>query len=161
MLGLHAAAKILRAKGKDGRIRRYSMLIFGLSATGKTTHSCHDHGLNEDGEGIEFVQDDVVFLRKNGAAYGPERGLFIKTDGLGNPDLLPLIYHAATSKNALTRNGRGIVLRDDIPEKYRGNIDLPPLSELDGMIIAFITKEYHYSNSLTINDRAGSSIYAW
>ncbi|HHT9130270.1 MAG TPA: phosphoenolpyruvate carboxykinase (ATP), partial [Candidatus Brocadiaceae bacterium] len=31
MLGLHAGSKILKAKGSDGRIKRYGMLIFGMS----------------------------------------------------------------------------------------------------------------------------------
>ena len=43
-----------------GRVRRYSMVIFGLTATGKTTHACHHHGLTSDGEGIEIVQDDLL-----------------------------------------------------------------------------------------------------
>jgi hypothetical protein len=32
------------------------------------------------GEGIEIVQDDVVFLKKDGSAYGTEKGFFLKTD---------------------------------------------------------------------------------
>ena len=78
MLGLHAGSKILKAKGSDGRIRKYGMLIFGMSGTGKTTHTCHTHGLNEQEEGIEILQDDVVFLRKDGSAYGSERGFYLK-----------------------------------------------------------------------------------
>ena len=158
MLGLHAGAKIIRARDKNGKIRRYSMLLFGLSGTGKTTHSCHRHGLTEEGEGVEIVQDDVIFLRKDGSALGPERGFFLKTDI--EPVNQPLIYRAATKKNAilenvmidhqgkvyflddtLTGNGRGVILRSDLgKENLSSTINLPPLDELDGLIIAFITR---------------------
>ena len=158
-LGIHAGAKIVRARGPDGGLRRYSMLLFGLSATGKTTHSCHDHGLDPSlGEGIEIVQDDVVFLRKDGSAYGTEKGFFLKTDV--DPVNQPLIWRAATKENValenvlvdctgeihflddtLTGNGRGVFPRSNLdPECLSPSINLPPLSELDGMIIIFITR---------------------
>ncbi|MDI6691187.1 MAG: phosphoenolpyruvate carboxykinase (ATP), partial [Candidatus Bathyarchaeota archaeon] len=79
MLGVHAGAKIVRARDKTGRIRRYSMILFGLSATGKTTHACHNHGLLDDEEGQEIVQDDVIFIRPDGSALGSERGFYLKT----------------------------------------------------------------------------------
>jgi phosphoenolpyruvate carboxykinase (ATP) len=79
MLGLHAGAKIVKARDRNGKTRKYSMILFGLSATGKTTHACHNHGLVEDGEGQEIVQDDVIFLRTDGSALGSERGFYIKT----------------------------------------------------------------------------------
>lgn len=159
LLGLHAGAKILKVKDISGKIRRYGMIIFGLTATGKTTHSCHNHGLSEDGEGIEIVQDDVVFWCKDGAALGTERGWYVKTEGL-NPDTQPLLYHAAISRDAilenvmvdyeggvdfnddtLTGNGRCIIQRKDIGAEYLSKgINLPPLSELDGLILAFIVR---------------------
>jgi len=158
MLGLHAGAKILRARDKTGKIRRYGALLFGLSGTGKTTHTCHDHGLNGEGEGIEIIQDDVVFLRQDGSALGPERGFFLKTDI--DPLNHPLIHNAATKRDAvfenvmvdhrgkvhfldetLTGNGRGVIQRADLGDKHVcPSIDLPPISELDGMIILFITR---------------------
>ncbi len=159
MLGVHAGAKIVRARSPDGRLRRYSMLLFGLSATGKTTHTCHHHGLNpEDGEGIEIVQDDVVFLKMDGSALGTENGFFLKTDI--DPINQPLIWNAATKRNAvfenvmvdytgavdflddtLTGNGRGVFPRSDLDQSYLSpSINLPPLSELDGMVIIFITR---------------------
>lgn len=159
MLGLHAGAKLVRARGPDGRLRRYSMLLFGLSATGKTTHTCHNHGLDPDrGEGVEIVQDDVVFLKMDGSALGTENGFFLKTDI--DPVNQPLIWEAATKKNAvfenvmvdyrgaidflddtLTGNGRGVFPRSDLDPAYVSpSINLPPLSELDGMIIIFITR---------------------
>jgi len=158
-LGIHAGAKIVRARGPDGRLRRYSMLLFGLSATGKTTHTCHDHCLDPGlGEGIEIVQDDVVFLRKDGSAYGTEKGFFLKTDI--DPVNQPLIWGAATKESValenvlvdytgevyflddtLTGNGRGVFPRSNLnPEHLSSSINLPPLDELDGMIIIFITR---------------------
>ncbi|MCX7918630.1 MAG: phosphoenolpyruvate carboxykinase [bacterium] len=158
MLGLHAGAKILKARGIDGKIRKYSMIIFGLTATGKTTHSCHDHGLTGKGEGIEIVQDDFVALRKDGACLGTEQGFYLKTEGV-NPEVQPLIYQAATTPNAifenvmvdylgnvlfddetLTGNGRGIMQRSDFGTYASPSINLPPLEEVDGMIVAFITR---------------------
>ncbi|BBO16703.1 conserved hypothetical protein [Candidatus Brocadia pituitae] len=160
MLGLHAGSKILKAKGPDGRIRRYGMLIFGMSGTGKTTHTCHTHGLNDKDEGIEILQDDVVFLKKDGSAYGSERGFYLKTEGL-DAVTQPIIYNAATSRDAifenvmidyegniyfdddaLTSNGRGIMMRDDLGPYISNSINLPPVNDMDGLIIAFITRRH-------------------
>ncbi len=158
MLGLHAGAKIIRARDKTGKIQRYGTLLFGLSGTGKTTHTCHDHGLNGEGEGIEIVQDDVVFLCQDGSALGPERGFFLKTDI--DPLNHPLIHNAATKKDAvfenvmvdyhgkvsfldetLTGNGRGVIQRADLGDKHVCySVDLPLINELDGMIVLFITR---------------------
>lgn len=158
MLGLHAGAKILRARDETGKIRRYGVLLFGLSGTGKTTHTCHDHGLNDEGECIEIIQDDVVFLRLDCSALGPERGFFLKTDI--DPLNQPLIHNAATKRDAvfenvmvdhrekvyfldetLTGNGRGVIQREDLGDEHLySSIDLPPIDELDGMIILFITR---------------------
>lgn len=159
MLGLHAGAKLLVVKDKSGKLRRYGMILFGLTATGKTTHSCHDHGLTEKGESAKVLQDDVVFLCKDGSAYGTERSYYVKTEGL-DPETQPAIYEACTSPNSLlenvmvdyegnvyydmetlTGNGRAMVRRDDLGRgRAARGIDLPPLSELDGLIIAFITR---------------------
>ena len=158
MLGVHAGSKIVEALHPDGKLRRYSMLLFGLSATGKTTHSCHTHGLDGEGEGMDVVQDDVCFLRDDGSALGTERGFYLKTEGL-DPHSQPLLYHAAVQTDAifenvmvdylgrlymgnevLTGNGRAIVQRDDLGGLASESIDLPPVDELDGLIIGFITR---------------------
>ncbi len=160
MLGLHAGSKILRAKGTDGRIRKYGMLIFGMSGTGKTTHICHSHGLNDKDEGIEILQDDVVFLKKDGSAYGSERGFYLKTEGLDSVTQ-PIIYKAATSRDAifenvmidyegnlyfeddtLTSNGRGIMMREDLGPYISNSINLPPIDAMDGLVVAFITRRH-------------------
>lgn len=160
MLGLHAGTKIIRAEGPDGKLRRLGMLLFGMSASGKTTHICSDHGLDLPGEGVEIAQDEVVFWRKDGAALGSERGFYIKTEGL-SPDAHPLLYRAATSPNSildnvmvdyqgnvcfddrtLTANGRAIIQRSDLGDLASPSIDLPPLDELDGLIVAFMVRRY-------------------
>ncbi|MDI6808889.1 MAG: phosphoenolpyruvate carboxykinase [Candidatus Eisenbacteria bacterium] len=158
MLGLHAGAKIINAKGRDGRVKKFGMLIFGLTATGKTTHSCHNHGLTEMGEGVEIVQDDFVIWRPDGSAWGTEKGFYVKTEGLAL-DTQPLLYKAATAKDAilenvmvdyagniyfddetLTGNGRCIIQRDDLRPYLSEVPNLPPAAELERLIIAFITR---------------------
>ncbi|MBS7622089.1 phosphoenolpyruvate carboxykinase [Candidatus Bathyarchaeota archaeon] len=158
MLGLHAGAKILRARCRDGKVRRYGMLIFGLTATGKTTHTCHNHGLTAEGERIEIIQDDVVFLRPDCSAFGTEKGFYLKTEGV-TPEIQPLIYNAITKPDAifenvmvdylgnvyfgdetLTGNARGIMQRDDFGEYRSPTVNLPPVNEMDGLIIIFITR---------------------
>ncbi|MBI3317527.1 MAG: phosphoenolpyruvate carboxykinase [Candidatus Omnitrophica bacterium] len=159
MLGVHAGAKLITAKdARTGKLKRHSMLIFGLTATGKTTHSCHNHGLEDPGEKVGIVQDDVVFLKKDGSALGSERGFYLKTEGL-DPETQPLLYHVATQPDAvlenvlvdyrgqvdfsdetLTTNGRGVVQWNDFGDRRAESPNLPPLSEVDGLIIAFITR---------------------
>ena len=160
MLGLHAGTKIIRALGPDGAPRRLGMLLFGMSASGKTTHICSDHGLDRPGEGVEIAQDEVVFWRKDGAALGSERGFYIKTEGL-NPEGYPLLHGAAASPNAvldnvmvdyrgnvffddrtLTANGRAIIQRSDLGDLASASIDLPPLGELDGLMVVFMVRKY-------------------
>jgi phosphoenolpyruvate carboxykinase (ATP) len=159
MLGLHAGTKLLVARDKKGKLRRYGMILFGLTATGKTTHSCHDHGLSGEGESAKVLQDDVVFLRKDGSAFGTERGYYVKTEGL-DEETQPALYRACTSPHALldnvmvdfegkahfdhdclTGNGRAMVRREDLGRgQVARGIDLPRLSDLDGLIVAFITR---------------------
>jgi phosphoenolpyruvate carboxykinase (ATP) len=158
MLGIHAGAKIVKAKDETGKIKRYSMILFGLSATGKTTHACHNHGLLQDGEGQEIVQDDVVFIRPDGSTLGSEKGFYLKT-GYLDPKVQPIIFRAAISHNTifenvmvdylgnvhfdditLAENGRAIIQRDDLGADKSESVNLPSLAELDGMIIIFITR---------------------
>jgi len=159
MLGLHAGSKVLYAKNTSGRRQRLGMLLFGLSGTGKSTHACHTHGLDGDGEGIEILQDDIVFLREDGAVLGTEQGFYLKTDGIEEKGQ-PIIYQALSAPGALlenvmtdylgnvdfrndilTSNGRAVVSRQSMrPYIAEDTIDLPSLEEQDRLIIAFITR---------------------
>jgi phosphoenolpyruvate carboxykinase (ATP) len=126
-LGLHAGSKILRVSGDKGDLRDVGFLLFGLSGTGKTTLTLHDHGLQSP-ERVVIKQDDVVLLAPEGRTYGTEDGFYIKTEGLEPSQ--KVLWDAATSSTAcfenvklredgtidftdtsLTSNGRGVVLR--------------------------------------------------
>ncbi len=133
-LGLHAGSKVLRVRdSSSGRLVEKGMLLFGLSATGKTTLTCHHHWLDgKAGELVRIRQDDVVLLNRDGSAAGTEDNFYIKTDGL-EPDSQPLLYTGAISENAIlenvkvddsgkidffdssiTSNGRGVVIRSEL-----------------------------------------------
>lgn len=149
-LGLHAGSKILRVYGPDGTLRDVGFLLFGLSGTGKTTLTLHDHGLAEPERAI-IKQDDVVLMTREGRAYGTEDGFYIKTEGLEPSQTV--LWGAATHPTAayenikvedsgkvnfldtsLTSNGRGVVLRRFIKGTGEG-IDLPKANK-----IVFITR---------------------
>jgi len=149
-LGLHAGSKILRVTGPDGELRDVGFLLFGLSGTGKTTLTLHDHGLEEPEHAI-IKQDDVVLLSADGRAYGTEDGFYIKTEGLEPSQTV--LWGAATHPTAayenisvgekgkvdfldtsITSNGRGVVLRRFIRGTGDG-IDLDKANK-----IVFITR---------------------
>ncbi len=125
-LGLHAGSKRMGSVG---------MLLFGLSATGKTTLTCHDHFT----EKITILQDDIVLLQKNGRALGTENNFYVKTIGLNENE--PIIFDAVRKKEAilenvmvkdgnvdffddsLTSNGRAVVRRNQM-ESTSKDVDL-------------------------------------
>ena len=160
-LGLHAGSKRVRvrdgaasgrADSADGGLRTVGQLFLGLSATGKTTLTCHGLGLT-DPEGAELVQDDVCALLPDGTVAGSEGGgLYIKTLGL-SPEEQPELHHAATCEGAvlenvavapdgtvdfdddsITSNGRASVRRADLPGAA-DSIDLPSVDH-----VFFITR---------------------
>jgi phosphoenolpyruvate carboxykinase (ATP) len=167
MLGLHAGSKMVTVRdARDGKLKKYGVLLFGLSATGKSTWSCHQLGLDEkDGEKTEAIQDDIVFLRQDGSAYGSEQNFFVKTDV--DPVLQEAMYYSLTDKTALYENvmidacgnpdfldeqlcanGRSVTRKDKLRVKrgrklvridYDG-LNLPNLDHLDGLCFAFITR---------------------
>jgi len=167
MLGLHAGTKIVRVRDASGKIKSYGVYLFGLSATGKSTWSCHSLGLDHaKGEDTEVTQDDIVFLKQDGSALGSEdKGFFIKTDV--DKSLQEALYYALVDRSALLENvmidykgkvnfldetlcanGRSVIQRDKIgimvgQKKVRissKGINLPPVEDLDGVIFAFITR---------------------
>ena len=167
MLGLHAGTKLVTVRdAKDDRLKRYGVFLFGLTATGKSTWSCHPLGLDPNrGECTQVIQDDIVFLKKDGSALGTETGFFVKTDvekGLQEAMYNALIDRTALFENVmidaagnpdflderLCANGRAVIQRDKLKIK-RGrrlvgisskSINMPPLDDLDGLIFAFITR---------------------
>jgi phosphoenolpyruvate carboxykinase (ATP) len=167
MLGLHSGTKIVTVLDPHGELRRYGVFMFGLTATGKSTWSCHPMGLDyRRGEGTMVSQDDICFLKNDGAALGSEDGgFFVKTDV--DPNLQEALYNALTDKSALFENvmidadgnpdfldealcanGRSVIKRDRLWIKVgrkklnisAESINLPTLDELDGLIFAFITR---------------------
>ena len=152
-LGLHAASKVIRVF-RDGKLRNFGCLLFGLSGTGKTALSCHSHWLRPP-ERVIIRQDDVVILRSDGSAIGTEESFYLKTEDL-EPGSQPLLYAAAISPRAilenvavdpetgkvdfsdstLTSNGRGMVKRRDIAFTD----DEIDLEKVDFMV--FITRHY-------------------
>lgn len=167
MLGLHAGTKLVTVRDpKDGKLKKYGVFLFGLTATGKSTWSCHQLGLNyKRGEKTEVIQDDIVLLRKDGSALGTEDNFYVKTDV--EKDQQEALYNALIDKTALLENvmitaegeidfldeslcgnGRAVIRRDKLRVRQNNkmisihaqSINLPPLSELDGLIFAFITR---------------------
>ena len=157
-LSLHAGSKIVTVQQPAGDSKRYGMLFFGLSGTGKTTHACHAHGLDAEGEVMDILQDDIVFLGKDGRALGTEQGFYLKTEGM-NAETQALIYNALRSPEALFENvmltndgeidyadlslggnGRAVIPRASFGDYVGQDINLPSLDLLDGMVVAFITR---------------------
>ena len=158
MLSLHAGSKVVTAQQPDGGSKRYGMLFFGLSGTGKTTHACHGHGMDASGEVMDILQDDIVSLRRDGGALGTERGFYLKTEGM-NAETQELIYSALRSPDALFENvmlthdgdidytdlalggnGRAVIPRTSFGDYVGSDINMPSLDQLDGMVLAFITR---------------------
>lgn len=149
-LGLHAGSKVLRVKDENESLKDVGFIMFGLSGTGKTTLTIHDHGLSGEEKAI-VRQDDVIFMDENGYCAGSENGFFIKSEGLDEGQ--KVLYKAAISENSifenvkvnengkvdfddttLTANGRGIVLREEIENTDNG-VDLKKANK-----IIFITR---------------------
>jgi phosphoenolpyruvate carboxykinase (ATP) len=189
MLGLHSGSKVVTVwDEKDNRLKKYGVFLFGLTATGKSTWSCHQLGLDVNkGEKTEVAQDDIVFLRRDGGSYGSESNFYVKTDV--EKDLQEAMYWSLMDKSALYENvmidaagnldfldeklcgnGRAIIRKDKLQVvrnkklvriDYHG-LDLPPLSELDGLIFAFITRRntiMPFSQKLT--PEQGVLAYLW
>jgi phosphoenolpyruvate carboxykinase (ATP) len=178
MLGLHAGTKIVTARDREEKLKTYGVFLFGLTATGKSTWSCHQLGLDHKrGEKTWVTQDDIVFLRNDGSALGSENNFFVKTDV--EKKYQEAMYSTLTDKSALmenvmikasgdpdfmdeslTANGRAVVQRKKLWVNLDGrkvdifakSINLPPLEKLDGLFFAFITRRntiMNFSQELT------------
>lgn len=151
-LGLHAGSKLLQLKDSTGQLIEKGLIFFGLSGTGKTTLTVHNHNLKLPEKAI-IRQDDIIMLMPNNVCYGTENSYYIKTEGLDKSQ--EAMYHAATQPNAimdniyvddqgrvdfsnyeLNTNGRCLISRQDIPQ-CDDSIDLPHLDK-----IFFITRRY-------------------
>ena len=95
-LALHAGLKTFAA-GSTRSGDEESMLIIGLSGTGKTTTTFRQQ------PGSLPVQDDFVALMPGGAIRTTENGCFAKTWGL-DPDDEPTIYGGTTRPDAWLEN---------------------------------------------------------
>ncbi len=91
-LSLHAGCKVIPVGG-----RPRSLLIVGLSGTGKTTTTFTTQ------LGSKPAQDDFIGLMPGGRVYTTENGCFAKTFGL-DPKLEPAIYNATTKPDAYLEN---------------------------------------------------------
>lgn len=170
MLGLHAGTKIVKVRDpKSNKLKTFGVFLFGLSATGKSTWSCHQLGLNwRKGERTFVCQDDICFLKSDGVAYGSEMNYFVKTDvdrRLQEAMYNSLMHRSALYENvmidadrrpdfldeSLCGNGRAIIQRKHLKVKvglgplsmkdiWYPTINLPPVEELDGLVFAFITR---------------------
>jgi len=167
MLGLHAGTKLVSVRTlPDQKLKKIGVFMFGLTATGKSTWSCHQLGLDPTrGEKTQVTQDDVVFLRRDGSSLGTETGFFVKTDV--EQQLQEAMYHALIDKSALYENvmidyqgvphflderlcanGRAVIQRNKLRVQQgqkrvgisAGFLDTPPAGDLDGIIFAFITR---------------------
>ncbi|MGH3341627.1 MAG: phosphoenolpyruvate carboxykinase [Carbonactinosporaceae bacterium] len=91
-LALHAGCKVIPVDGQNK-----TMLIVGLSGTGKTTTTFTQQLESRP------VQDDFVALMPGGRVFTTENGCFAKTFGL-DARYEPAIYHATTKPDAYLEN---------------------------------------------------------
>jgi phosphoenolpyruvate carboxykinase (ATP) len=91
-LPMHAGAKVVQTSQGPK-----TLIIIGLSGTGKTTSTFRRQGDSKP------VQDDFIALMPGGIVHGTENGCFAKTFGL-HPDHEPEIYGAVTSAISYLEN---------------------------------------------------------
>lgn len=135
---LHAGAKIVPTS--DGE---KTLLIIGLSGTGKTTTTFTSQNNSRP------VQDDFLALMPDGKVYATEAGCFAKTFGL-NPETEEAIYNATIDSKAYlenvsmneegeldffdtsyTKNGRAVFHLDAIPNAGKAS----EIKKADALII--------------------------
>jgi phosphoenolpyruvate carboxykinase (ATP) len=114
-LACHAGLKTFPADATRSGVEE-SMLIIGLSGTGKTTTTFRQQA------GSLPVQDDFVALMPGGELHTTEAGCFAKTYGL-DPEDEPTIYEGTTHPDAWLEN---VAVDDDghvdfLDTSYTGN----------------------------------------
>jgi phosphoenolpyruvate carboxykinase (ATP) len=138
-LACHAGLKTF-PEGSTRSGEEESMLIIGLSGTGKTTTTFREQA------GSLPVQDDFISLMAEGQVHTTEAGCFAKTYGL-DPDDEPTIYRGTTQPDAwlenvavaadgtvdffdtsYTANGRSTFPLADIRHRHPGHV--PPAKYL-------------------------------
>jgi phosphoenolpyruvate carboxykinase (ATP) len=92
-LVLHAGAKEVLLDDE-----RLTVVVLGLSGTGKTTTT-----FSKQGNGVRPVQDDMVALWPHGELSVTENGCFAKTFGLA-AESEPVLHRASTSDEAWLEN---------------------------------------------------------
>ncbi|MFY9927634.1 MAG: phosphoenolpyruvate carboxykinase [Streptosporangiaceae bacterium] len=96
-LALHAGCKVIPVPGPENTSENKTVLIVGLSGTGKTTTTFTTQ------LGSKPAQDDFIALMPGGRVYTTENGCFAKTFGL-DPRFEPVIYNATTKPDAYLEN---------------------------------------------------------
>ena len=97
-LPMHAGCKVIPTPyGPSGKDGQKTIVVIGLSGTGKTTTTFRRQGDSK------AVQDDFIALMPGGRVYGTENGCFAKTFAL-SPEHEPEIYQAVTSPIAYLEN---------------------------------------------------------
>jgi phosphoenolpyruvate carboxykinase (ATP) len=96
-LAMHAGCKVVPVPRGDGTTENSTVLIVGLSGTGKTTTTFTTQ------LGSKPAQDDFIALMPGGKVHDTEHGCFAKTFGL-DPRYEPAIYNATTKPDAYLEN---------------------------------------------------------
>lgn len=167
MLGLHAGSKVVVARdAKSNELKKHGVILFGMTATGKSTWSCHQLEMDpKRGEMTYASQDDICFLRDDGSAFGSEHNFYVKTDARKSDQ--EAMFYALTHKSALLENimvdakgnidfldeslcgnGRAVVRMDKLFIERENklisiaadSINLPSLDKNDALWFAFITR---------------------
>ena len=147
-LGLHAGSKIYDLENNT----KIGMIIFGLSGTGKTTLTTHDHNHRSPISKVGILQDDIVFMDENANIFGSENGMYVKcADVPGHKQITKAVLSVknkavienvhVSEKGEIdwfnfnhTKNSRAMIMRESL-ENTTKNIDLPQLD-----IILFNTR---------------------
>lgn len=171
MFPMHAGVQFVRVYDEpSGKFKTYALCFFGLSKTGKTTRSCHTNNINMEDEEVRIVQDDITVLDRNGSIYGTGRQFYAIISDL-DPVYQELLYNALMSaekvylENATFEdnelvldekkieelggclNPRAVLNPENFTDRkgkrhFNGDINTPPLEDIDGIYFFFITRDF-------------------